>query len=140
MKRKLLIIGAGGHGKVVADIARKMKVWQEISFLDDNPDITSLFGSKVLGNTKEISNYIDDYDIFIAIGNNDIRKKLYFHLENLRATIPTLIHPSAIIGEEVSIDSGTVIMARVVINCSTTVGRGCIINTGSTIDHDNEIG
>lgn len=140
MKEKLLIIGASGHGKVVADIAVKMEKWQEIAFLDDNSNITNVLGLKVLGNTKEVSNYIDEYDIFIAIGNNEIRKKLYFQLENLGATIPTIIHPSAIIGEDVTIKNGTVIMARVVINCSTTIGKACIINTGSTIDHDNEIG
>lgn len=139
MKSKLLIIGASGHGKVVADIAMKMKQWDEIAFLDDNPDISTSLGLKVLGNTKCISDFIEHYDIFIGIGNNDIREKLFRELKKNGASIPVLIHPNTIIGEEVEVGIGTVVMAGVIINSSTSIGKGCIINTGATIDHDNEI-
>lgn len=140
MKKKLLIIGASGHGKVVADIALSLGKWEEIAFLDDDKSIKKSLGLEVIGTSVKIAGYIDEYDMFVAIGNNEIRKKLYMKLEQLGASIPVLVHPSAVIGKEVTIDKGTVVMAGVVINCSTTIGKGCIINTGATIDHDSEIG
>lgn len=139
MKNKLLIIGASGHGKVVADIALKMNKWQNIAFLDDNQNIKSSMGLEVIGRTTEVNKYFRDFDVFVGIGNNVTREKIQEKLEIEGATIPTLIHPSAIIGEQVELGQGTVVMAGVVINCCTTIGKGCIINTSSSIDHDNSI-
>lgn len=139
MKNKLLIIGASGHGKVVADIALKMGKWQEIAFLDDDKETISSMGLEVIGITNNIFTYKDEYEIFVGIGNNGIRQKLHEMLETVGATIPTLIHPNTVIGTEVEIGIGTAIMAGAVVNCCTTIGKGCIINTGSTIDHDNII-
>lgn len=139
MKNKLLIIGASGHGKVVADVALKMNKWRSIAFLDDDESIQSSMGIEVIGSSKEAFAHVDDAEIFVGIGNNAIRKKIQERLEAEGASIPTLIHPNAILGKQVEIDFGTVIMAGVVINCSTKIGKGCIINTGATIDHDNII-
>ena len=140
MKSKLLIIGASGHGKVVADIALKMKKWNTIAFLDDDENKKSSLGLNVLGPTKNMLTYINEWDIFVAIGDNAIRQQIYERLEKMGASIPVLIHPTAVIGEEVEIGPGTVLMAGTIINCSTKIGKACIINTGSTIDHDNQIG
>lgn len=140
MKNKLLIIGASGHGKVVADIALKMNRWQSIFFLDDDESLITSMGIKVIGKSNEAFDLINDYDICVAIGNNAIRERFQTELELRRASLPTLIHPTAVIGEQVNVEDGTVVMARVVINCCTKIGKGCIINTGSTIDHDNVIG
>ncbi|WP_166702791.1 acetyltransferase [Bacillus albus] len=139
MKKKLLIIGASGQGKVVADVALKMNKWQSIAFLDDNKSVKSSVGIEVIGKSTDFLNYIEDYDIFVGIGNNVIREKIQGKLEAEGASLPTLIHPSTIIGEQVELGAGTVVMAGAVINCCTTIGKGCIINTGSTIDHDNLI-
>ncbi len=136
---KLLIIGSGGHGRVVADIALKINRWQEIAFLDDDETIKESMGIKVVGKIIDAFDYVDDYDIFVAIGNNKIREKIQFQLEALGANVPTLIHPNAVIGEQVKLGIGTVVVARTVINCCSRVGKGCIINTGATVDHDNEI-
>jgi|SRR5690625_696791 len=140
MKRKLLIIGASGHGKVVVDIAMRMKKWQYIAFLDDNKNIRNSMGVEVIGTLSEVSNYIDEYEIFVAIGNNPIRQKIYEILQKLGASIPILVHPNAIIGSQVKIGCGTVVMAGVVVNSNTQIGKSCIINTVSSIDHDNCIG
>lgn len=140
MKNKLLIIGASGHGKVVADVALKMDRWQCIAFLDDNVRIKSVMGLEIIGNLKELPQFIDEYDIFVGIGDNTTRQRINEILEDLDASIPVLIHPSAVIGTNVELAVGTIIMAGVVINCSTRIGKGCIVNTGSTIDHDNVIG
>lgn len=139
MKKKLLIIGASGHGKVIADIALKMNKWKSIAFLDDNENVKSSMGIEIIDKSTSISKYIDDYDFFVGIGNNVIREKIQRELEAEDASIPVLIHPSAIIGEQVYLAAGTVVMAGSVINCCTKIGKGCIINTASTIDHDNVI-
>ncbi|HZK72306.1 MAG TPA: acetyltransferase [Clostridia bacterium] len=139
MKERLLIIGASGHGKVIADIAIKMNKWNNIAFLDDDEVLKESMGFKVIGTSENAFNYIEDSDIFVAIGNNTTREKVQVKLETAGTSIPTLVHPSAIIGEQVEIGLGTVIMAGVVINCCSKIGKGCIINTGSNLDHDNVI-
>ncbi|WP_318506967.1 acetyltransferase [Bacillus sp. T3] len=139
MKNKLLILGASGHGKVVADIALKMNKWQRIAFLDDKKKIKSSMGLEVIGTIDDVFTHIDEYEIFVGIGNNATRQRIYGKLETVGASIPVLIHPNAVVGEQVEIGIGTAVMAGVVINCCTKIGNGCIINTGSTIDHDNYI-
>lgn len=139
MKNKLLIIGASGHGKVIADIALKMNKWERISFLDDDVDIKSSMGLEVIGTSDDIFLHLDEFEIVVGIGNNATRQSVHEMLEALGASIPVLIHPHAVVGEQVEIGVGTVVMAGVVINCCTNIGKGCIVNTGSTIDHDNNI-
>lgn len=136
---KLVIIGAGGHGRVIADIALAMNRWHEIAFLDDDETIKSSMGIKVIGKSSKALSLIGKYDIFIAIGNNVIREKLHNELKTAGATIPTLIHPNTTIGAQVEIGEGTVIMAGVVINCGSRIGDCCIVNTAATLDHDNII-
>jgi sugar O-acyltransferase (sialic acid O-acetyltransferase NeuD family) len=136
---KLLIIGASGHGKVVADIALIMNKWQHIAFLDDDESIKSAMGIEVIGRSVDALKYVKEYDIFIGIGSNTNRERIQESLEAEGANMPVLVHPNAVIGAQVEIGLGTVIMAGVVINCCTSIGKGCIINTGATIDHDNII-
>ncbi|MGV8148990.1 MAG: acetyltransferase [Alkaliphilus sp.] len=139
MKNKLLIVGASGHGKVVADVALKMNKWESIAFLDDGENIKASMGIEVVGKFSDTFEYKNDYNIFPAIGNNATRETIMKQLETAGASVPILIHPSAIIGEQVELGMGTVVMGGVVINCCTKIGKGCIINTGATIDHDNTI-
>lgn len=138
-RNQLLIIGASGHGKVVADIALKMKHWKYIAFLDDNTALKTSMGLEVIGGSRDALQCIKEYELFVAIGNNTIRKNLLTELEHAGACIATLIHPSCVIGELVDIGVGTVVMAGTVINCCSRIGKGCIINTGATVDHDNVI-
>ncbi|TYS63960.1 acetyltransferase [Bacillus infantis] len=140
MKNKLLIIGASGHGKVVADIAIKMNKWQSIVFLDDDKSIKTSMGLEVIGTSDDVFTHIGEYEIFVGIGNNTTRQRIHEMLETFGANVPNLIHPKAVIGNQVDIGTGTVVMAGVIINCCTKIGRGCIINTASTLDHDNYIG
>lgn len=139
MKDKLLIIGASGHGKVVADIALKMNKWKKVAFLDDDTDINTSMRLEILGIVDEVFTYLDEWEVFVGIGNNAIRERIQKMLETEGACIPKLIHPNAVIGTEVVVGTGTVVMAGVVINCCTKIGKGCIINTGVTVDHDNVI-
>lgn len=139
MKDKLLIIGASGHGKVIADITLKMNKWKSIIFLDDDENIKSSMGIEVIGKSTDAFKYIKDYDIFVAIGNNETREEIHERLEAEGASIPILVHPNAVVGEQVELGNGTAVMAGAIINCCTQIGKGCIINTGATIDHDNFI-
>lgn len=132
--RKLVIIGASGHGKVVADIAQK-NGYNEILFLDDNDNLTQCGTFPVVGKVKDCLLYADA-DFFVAIGNANIRKNIQTKLQQANCSIAILIHPKAVIADTVTIGRGTAIMAGAVINSDTQVGEGCIINTCSSIDHD----
>jgi sugar O-acyltransferase (sialic acid O-acetyltransferase NeuD family) len=139
MSDRLIIIGASGHGKVACDIASQMNRWKEILFLDDNTEIDFVLEKKRIGVLSELSKFIDNTDFFVAIGNNQLRSKISNKLLNLSAAIITLVHPNAVIGQEVKIGVGSIIMAGAVINASTTIGVGCIVNTNASIDHDSYI-
>ncbi|HZG84973.1 acetyltransferase [Paenibacillus sp.] len=139
MKNKLLIVGASGHGKVVADIALKMDKWQNVHFLDDDTRIKSAMGLEVIGTSDDVFTHIGEYEIFVGIGNNANRQKIHEILETFGASIPVLIHPNAVIGSLVDIGIGTAVMAGAIVNSCTKIGKGCIVNTGCTIDHDNDI-
>lgn len=130
---RLIIIGASGHGKVVADIAKR-NGYTDIVFLDDDKEIIECGDYPVIGNTKNAPNG----DLFIAIGNAFTRLKLWDRFKG--RTFPTLIHPDAVIADGVKIGDGTVVMAGVVINPGVRIGNSCIINTSSSIDHDCTIG
>ncbi|SCX77380.1 acetyltransferase [Alkaliphilus peptidifermentans] len=139
MKDKLIIIGASGHGKVVADIAIKMNKWQSIAFLDDDESIKISMRLEVIGKTANAFTYKNEADFFVAIGNNAVREKVQEKLIEEGLNVVSLIHPSSVIGTDVEICIGTVVMAGVVINSSSRIGKGCIINTSSSLDHDNVI-
>ena len=138
MQKKVIIFGASGHARVIADIIKKSGD-EIVGFLDDNADIQgkTIFDSKiVLGDTSEesVKKYVDCYFI-IGIGSNRVRKIISEKYPNLKWY--TAIHPSSIIGSDVSINEGTAIMAGTVINTGTVVGKHCIVNTSSSLDHDN---
>lgn len=137
MKEQVIIIGASGHGKVVADIIQKSGDIV-VGFLDDNPDLKENFiDFPVLGKIEKFQDY-QNCKFVIAIGNADIREKIANKLENVMWY--TAIHPSAQISDiDISIGEGTVVMANAVINSSAVIGKHCIINSGSVVEHDNYI-
>ncbi len=131
--RKLYIIGASGHGKVVADIA-KLNGFTDIYFLDDDQSKRHCGIYDVVGATNEVPK---GQEVFVAVGNTDIRQHL---CQKYYDQLVTLIHPSSVIADNVKIGRGTVIMAGAVVNPDSIVGDGCIINTSASVDHDNVIG
>lgn len=135
MCKRLIIIGAGGHGKVIADLAVK-NGYGNIAFLDD---ITEGFcvGYPILGKTSLCSELNDGKTEFvIAIGSNEVRKTI-----SKKYDLPwaTLVHPSAQIGLNVEIGTGTVVMSGAAINSCANIGSHCIINTHATVEHDNVV-
>lgn len=133
--KKLAIIGASGHGKVVADIA-KMNGYKEIIFCDDDESIHHCGGFSVIGKSDVIRTM--DVDVIIGIGNARVRKKIQKSIPEQK--LITLIHPDAVVAEDVTMGVGTVVMAGTVINSGAKIGNGCIINTCSSVDHDCEVG
>ena len=133
MKNQIVIIGAGGQGRVCADIARLMG-YAEILFLDDGD------APNAAGKIKDYTRYLQNADFFVAIGNGAVRRKIQTMLEENGAQLATLIHPCAVVAEGVPVGSGTVVMAGAVINPGATVGRGNIINTCASVDHDCSVG
>lgn len=132
--KKLLILGANGHGRVVADIAKATGIYEEIAFLDDAvPLITP--DDPILGPLSEAEKYVNTHEMFVAIGRNNLREKITRKLPD-GAAIATIIHPSALLGRRVTIGKGSVIMPGCVVNNNTTIGDGVIINTMSSVDHD----
>ena len=131
MSKKLVIIGASGHGKVIADIAKK-NGYHEIVFLDDDENIHECGGYPVIGRSHEVETI--NADIIVGIGNASIRKKIQQSIPARK--MATLIHPSAVVAEDVIIGVGTVIMAGAVVNSGARIGTGCIINTCASVDHD----
>ena len=130
---RLIIIGASGHGKVVADIAKK-NGYTDIVFLDDGGKVRECGGFPVIGKTGNVP----DGELFVAIGNAEIRKR--FMAANNGRIFPVFIHPSAVIADDVVIGEGSIVMAGAVINPGTKIGRGVIVNTSSSVDHDCRIG
>ncbi|MDO4743334.1 MAG: acetyltransferase [bacterium] len=134
MVKKLIIIGAGGHGRVLADIAKRSG-YAEIYFLDDIKENDE----SVIGKVSDYCKYITKACFFVAIGDNVAREKIFKELDLNGAKIINLIHPDAVISEKVTIGKGTAVMAGAVINTTTVIGDGVIVNTCSSIDHDNRI-
>ncbi len=136
-KKRLAIVGASGHGKVVADAALKGG-WDEILFFDDAwPELTEVGVWQVIGNTRQLQEQAVCFDgAVVAIGNNMIRLDKQYELEQTGIQLVTIIHPSATVSPYSVIGKGSVVFAGAVVNAFATIGIGCIINTGSTIDHD----
>ena len=136
--KKLVIVGAGGHGSVIADIAR-LNGYESIVFLDDACKERA-DGYPVLGKVEEAARFITESDFFVAIGGNATRRRIQAWLTHQGATFATLIHPTAVIGENVTVGEGTAIMAGAVVNPGAIVGDGVILNTCSSVDHDCRVG
>ncbi|MFV8814286.1 acetyltransferase [Aerococcus urinaeequi] len=136
----LIVIGASGHGKVVAEIAELTNKYEQIYFMDDYSEDKMFHGYQNLGPTTGLDKYKNSTDVFVAIGDNRIRAEKLQDFENNGFSIATLVHPNAVISPSTSIGRGTVVMAGVIINASTEIGFGNIINTNVSVDHDCKLG
>lgn len=144
----IVIVGAGGHGKEIAqlirDINRQEPKWNLRGYLDDDlqKKETRLNGHKVLGTTELLSH--ESYrDIFVvvAIGNSELRKTMVMKLKNQFPSIrfPNLIHPTAVMGDESNLGEGVVVCALSLISTNVTLGEHVLVHYGSTIGHDTTI-
>lgn len=133
--KKLIIIGAGGHGRVCAEAA-ELAGFRDIAFLDDK----KVEGLPVAGTLNDIDKFTGDCCFFVAIGNNGFRRKLLKKIKELDGEITSIIHPFSSISKSAEIGEGTVIMAGAVVQANAKIGSGVIINTCSSVDHDCVVG
>ena len=134
---RLFVIGAGGHGAVVADAADESGYWDEINFLDDDQSLDAVLNFPVAGTTETIFARAEQgAEFIVAIGDNRHRLGLCDRIARDGLPLATVVHPGACISKSASISAGTVVCAGAVINARARVGRACIVNTGATIDHD----
>lgn len=136
--KRLVIIGAGGHGAVAADIAA-LRGYTRICFLDDRAQQAPL-GYPLAGRVSDWHDFREDSEFFVAIGNCPVREKIQRMLQSNGATIATLVHPRAVIGSHVEIGAGSIIAAGAVINTGTKMADGVILNTCASVDHDCIVG
>ena len=140
MGKRLLILGAGGHGKVVREVALSIvdennkPVYEAIDFLDDN-------ATEAVGKISDLEKFANNYDeAFCGIGNNNVRKNILDQIKKSGLSIPVLIHPSAYISATALVEEGTVIEPKAIVNTNSIIHKGCIISVGSIVDHDVEVG
>lgn len=138
---RLAIVGAGGHGKVVADTAECCG-WDVIEFFEDVLSGREMNGPwRIAGNTESLLKHLDDFDgVVVAIGNNSVRHSKLVELAGVGARLITLIHPRAVVSRHAAIEVGSVVFAGVVVNAGVCIGKGAILNTGCSIDHDCVLG
>ncbi|WP_432341517.1 acetyltransferase [Shewanella baltica] len=134
---KCAILGASGHGKVVAEIA-ELNGFSDIHFFDDRwPNLSHVGHWPVSGNTEMLIEIVSDYDkVVVAIGHNPTRLNKYKIFFDKGANCSPLVHPNALISSYANLGLGTVVMAGVVIQPFCQIGEACIINTSATVDHD----
>ena len=129
MNKNLLILGAGGHGKVVKEIAEALG-YNKIAFLDDN-------STEAIGKIADSKAFVNQFqEAFVGIGNNKFRGELLTRLKQEGFAIPVLIHPTAYVSKSAVIGKGTVVEPMAIVNAKSQIGTGCIISVGSIVDHD----
>lgn len=140
--RPLLVVGAGGHGRVVADAA--LSAGRIVScFVDARPSCAQLLGAPVEKvATDEIPARAAQLgaDVIVAIGDNRTRQSVQQFLQAARVPLAVVAHPSSVVAASASLGAGAVLLARTVVGVDALIGEGAIINTGAQVDHDCQIG
>ena len=138
MSQRLIIVGAGGHAKVVAETAQ-LAGYSIVGFVDHNPDLQGhcLLGLPVLGDERALAR--DEYSdcfVVIAIGDNRDRENAARRLAKQGPQYATIVHPSAVLSSSAKLGIGSVVFAGAVVNSSATIGEHCILNTQACVEHD----
>lgn len=132
----LLILGAGGYGRTVAEAARAVGSWKRIAFLDDSQK-----GEKILGRCAKVAEYRGKYHYaYPAFGDNALRNDWLKRLERMGYELPVLAHPRAYISPSARLAPGAVVLALAAVGTNTVIGRGAIVNMGAIVDHDCTVG
>jgi len=141
---KIVVYGASGHGKVVAEAARVAGI-EVYGFCDDDPEKR---GMKLLNSVvnavgiEEVEELCKTHDLRVAfgVGENAGRRRLFERVMSRGIGIATVIHPSAIVAPSAQIGRGVVVFGGVVVNADAIIEDGVILNTACSVDHDNHIG
>ena len=141
MARKLIILGAGAHGKVLVDLVEQLPDWELAGLLDDASSKQSgdIFGFPVLGRTDQLrviaAEKLVDAAV-VAFGDNATRQRYFEFVRKTGIEPATLVHPSAVISPHARLGAGVVVLAAVVVNAGAVIGDNVCLNTGCSIDHD----
>lgn len=138
-KERLLLIGAGGFGRVVSETA---VLKYDCAFVDDGFEAgTEICGIKVVGHISDLPILFSEYkQLVVTIGNNAVRERIYKEATELGYSFPDLIHPSAYISPYAKLGWGCVLLNHVIIQNGSTVGNGVLLNPGVEIHHDCTVG
>jgi sugar O-acyltransferase (sialic acid O-acetyltransferase NeuD family) len=137
----LVVIGSGGHGRVVMEAAKSAGI-KVRGFLDDTKGISEIVnGLPIVGGTNllEDASFIYLHSIIVAIGDQQARRSFSTHVIERGGSLATIIHPTCIVSESSRLDVGTVATAGAIVSANSSIGRFCILNTGCTIDHDVDL-
>jgi sugar O-acyltransferase (sialic acid O-acetyltransferase NeuD family) len=135
--RRLLIVGAGGHGRSVAEAVLASDQFKLVGFLDDAfPGLSQVGDFPVLGGIADFSSLLDCADAaIVAIGNNQLRKEVCTRLRNVGLELATIVHPRAIVSPTAIVYAGSAIMAGAIVGTEAVLGEGVIVNCGAVVDH-----
>lgn len=139
MKKRLLIIGAGGHGRSVAEAALLGQDYALTAFLDDaaKPQQHHLWGCSVWGTTTMLADCRGRIDaVIVAIGNNALREVLHQQVHARGMMLATVVHPAAVVSPTATMGEGCAIMAGAIVGTGAQLGEGAIVNCGAVVDHD----
>jgi UDP-perosamine 4-acetyltransferase len=138
---RLVIVGAGGHAKVVVEVFRAMSGFDIVGLVDPNPSARAVLGLPVLGGDAVLRTLrAEGVELaFVALGDNRHRQKAGAHLRSIGFTLPAAIHPSALISPSARIGDGVVVMAHSTVGTEAFIDDLAILNTGAVIDHDDRL-
>lgn len=143
-KTRVMIVGAGGHARVILDmLLLHPDQFEVVGLADADPDRlgTSIWGIPILGDDRVLHSLTpQDHRLIIALGDNRLRSRLFDMALGLGFQMVNVIHPSAVLSPKVTLGQGIAIMAGAIVNCATQIGDNTIINTGATVDHDCVLG
>ncbi len=141
-ERTLLVIGAGGHGKAVAEAALLSVEWQRIVFIDDRwPQLNESFGWPVISDVAGLAALdICVAGVIAAVGNNAVRERCIQAIRAAGLPLVTVVHPRACVSATAQIGAGTAIMALAMVGVDALIGEGAIVNASATVDHDASLG
>lgn len=137
----LHIVGAGGHAKVIIELARAAG-WNPVGLLDPAPVGSTVLGVPVVGDDSIAPRLLENGHkaAFVALGRNDLRRRIGSHLRAIGFRMPTLVHPSAVISPSAKLGDGIAVLPQAVVHSCAHVGDFAIVNTASVIEHDCVIG
>ncbi|MFC7331761.1 NeuD/PglB/VioB family sugar acetyltransferase [Rhodocista pekingensis] len=136
VRRPLVIVGAGGHGRVALDTARLAGRTVQ-GFLDDTmAPGTAVDGVRVLGGSGLTAGLADGADLFIALGDQAARRSFALSVLHAGGTLATLVHPAAVVSPSATVGDGSILAAGAILQPGARVGRFCILNTACSVDHD----
>jgi sugar O-acyltransferase (sialic acid O-acetyltransferase NeuD family) len=141
-KPRLLIVGAGGHGRSVAEAVLMADHFSLVGFTDDAAFARgeTVWGLPILGPATAFENYVGHAThAVVAIGNNGLRKKLFAQLQSAGFTLASVIHPRAMVSPRANLSAGVAVMAGAIVGTEAVLGEGAIVNCGAVVDHHAQV-